>query len=134
MLPKSSTYVKIFGGDTKWKYDLIEDDDFLKIYNVIWNKVRNRTINVTIDSQSVIDSKPIYNIKILKTKIKSYGYDTTDFHDKKIPEVGFNYTYLAAISIDFVPKKDESDYLQVFLKERKYTEKEKRWLSILLMT
>ena len=98
----------------------------MKIYNVIWNKVGNRTINVTIDSQSVIDSKPIYNIKILKTKIKSHGYDTTDFHDKKIPEVGFHYTYLAAISIDFVPKKDESDYLQVFLKERKYTEKEKR--------
>ena len=81
----------------------------MKKYNVIWNKVGNRTIDITIDSQSVIDSKPIYYIKILKAKIKSYGYDTTDFHDKKIPEVGFNYTYLAAISIDFVPKRDEKN-------------------------
>lgn len=41
---------------------------------------------------------------------------------------------LAAL-IDFVLKQDENGYLQVLLKERKYTEKEKKiWLDILLMT
>ena len=38
------------------------------------------------------DSDSICNKIILKTKIKSYGDETTDFHDKEIPKVGFNYT------------------------------------------
>ena len=48
----------------------------------------------------------------------------TGFHDKKIPRVGSNYTCLAVVLIDLVPKKDENYYPQVFSKECKYTEKE----------
>ena len=55
-----------------------------------------------------LDWKPIYNKKFLKTKIMSYGHETTDFHDDEIPKVDENY------------------YLQVLLKECKYTEKEKK--------
>ena len=72
--------------------------------------------------------------KVLKTKIKSYGGKATDFHDKKIPKKDSNYTCLAVILIDFVLKKDEKYYHQVFLKEFKYTEKEKERLDIFLMT
>ena len=40
------------------------------------------------------DSRPIYNKQFLKTKIKPYGDDATDFFDKVIPN-----TYLAVILI-----------------------------------
>ena len=45
------------------------------------------------------------------------------FTIKKIPKVNSNHTCLAVVSLDFVLKKDENYYLQVFLKECKYTEK-----------
>ena len=48
------------------------------------------------------DSEPIYNKKFLKAKVKSYGKEATNFHDRKIPEVSSNYTSLAVILIDFV--------------------------------
>ena len=35
MLPKRSTYVKSYDGQTKWMYFLIEDDDLLKKFNTI---------------------------------------------------------------------------------------------------
>ena len=39
MVPKISAYVKIYDGQTKWMYFLIEDDDLLEKYNTIWDKV-----------------------------------------------------------------------------------------------
>ena len=39
MLPKTNAYVKGYGGQTKWMYLLIEDDDLLEKYNTIWDKV-----------------------------------------------------------------------------------------------
>ena len=56
-------------------------------------------------------------------KIGSDGDETADFHDKEVPKVDSNYTCLAVIFLDSVLKKDESYYLQVFLKECKYNEK-----------
>ena len=44
-----------------------------------------------------INSQPIYIKKFLKTKIKSYVNKATDFHDKEIPKVGSNYSYLPVI-------------------------------------
>ena len=38
MLPKTSTYVKSYDGQTKWIYFLVEDDDLLRKYNTILNK------------------------------------------------------------------------------------------------
>ena len=40
--------------------------------------------------------------------------------NNEIPKVDSNYTCLAVILINFVLKKDENYYLQVFLKECKY--------------
>ena len=36
MLPKTSVYVKRYGGETKWMYFCIEDDELLEKYNRIW--------------------------------------------------------------------------------------------------
>ena len=35
MLPKRSVYIKSYGGQNKWMYFLIEDDDLLGKYNTI---------------------------------------------------------------------------------------------------
>ena len=51
------------------------------------------------------DPGPIYNKKILKTKAKSYGDESTDFPDKEIPKIGSNYNCLKVIVIAFVLKK-----------------------------
>ena len=64
MLSETSTYVKSYGGQTKWMYFLIENNDLLEKYNSIWDKVRA-------------------DIKILKFKIKFHGDEDTDFFDKK---------------------------------------------------
>ena len=39
MLPKTSTYVKRYDGQIKLTYLLIEDDDLLQKYNIIWDKI-----------------------------------------------------------------------------------------------
>ena len=35
ILPKTSTYVKSYDGETKWMYFLIKDDDLIEKYNTI---------------------------------------------------------------------------------------------------
>ena len=61
-----------------------------------------------------------------KTKIKSYDDETSEFQDKEIFMVGSNHTCLAVISFDSDLKKDENYYPQMFLKECKHIEKEKK--------
>ena len=43
MLPKTSAYVKIYNGQTKWMYLLLEDDDLLEKYDAIWD---NGSVNI----------------------------------------------------------------------------------------
>ena len=104
-----------------------KDDKLLKKYNDIWNKVSN-SIKKEIDCKSIYPSK-----FFLKSKIKSYGSEDTDFLTREMTEAGSDYICWLLIFIDSVLKKYENYYLQVFLKECKYTEKEKRQLDILLM-
>ena len=59
----------------------------------------------------------------MKTEIKSYGDEVTDFYEKKIPKVDSNHNCLAVTRLDSSLKKDENYYLQVFLKEWKYIKK-----------
>ena len=54
MLLKTTTSVKSYDGKTKWMYFLIEDDDLLKKYNTIWDKI-------SADVKKEFDSKPVYN-------------------------------------------------------------------------
>ena len=97
-------------------YFLIEDDDLLEKCNTIWDKV-------SADIKREFYSKPVYNKKYLKTKIKSHGDDVTDVYDKEISKVDSNYSCLAVISLDSALKKDKNYYPQVFLKECKYIKK-----------
>ena len=82
---------------------LIEDDDLLKKYNTIWDKVSTH-----IKKES--DSETVYNKEFLKTKIKSHRDEVTDFYDKEIPKVHSNHTCLAVLSMDSALKKDENYY------------------------
>ena len=54
-----------------------------------------------------------------------YGDEATDFLNEEMAKVDSNYTCLAVIEIDFILKKDENYYPQIFLIEWKYIEKEK---------
>ena len=40
---------------------------------------------VSADIKKEFDIESVFNNKILETKIKFYGDEVTDFHDKKIP-------------------------------------------------
>ena len=53
MLAKTSACVKSYDGQTKWMYFLIEDDEFFKKYNTIWDKV-NTDIKKMIASLSTM--------------------------------------------------------------------------------
>ena len=66
MLPKTSAYVKSYDGQTKWMYFLIEDNDLLKKYNAIWDKV-------SADIKREFDSEPFYNKNFLKMNIISWN-------------------------------------------------------------
>ena len=77
---------------------LIEDDGLCEKFNTIRNKVSS-------DIKREFDSEPVYNQNFLKTKIKSYGDDVTDFYDKEFPKVNSNHTCLAVISLDSALKK-----------------------------
>ena len=80
-------------------YFLIQDDDLLKKYNSIWDKV-----NADMIKES--DSEPAYNKEFLKTKTKSHGDEVTHFYDKKIAKVDSSHTCLAVISVDSALKRD----------------------------
>ena len=97
-------------------YFLIENDDLIEKYNIIWDKF-------SADIKKEFDSDPGYNKNYLKTKIKSYGDEVSYLYDKEIPKVDSNHTCLAVIILDSALNKDKNYYLQVFLKEFKYIEK-----------
>ena len=98
MLPKTSVYVKSYDGETKCMQFSIKGDKLFKKHIEIWNKVSNNI-------EKEFDSELIYNNKYLKTEIKSYGDEATDFYDNEMPKVACSYTCLAVITIDFVLKK-----------------------------
>ena len=62
---------------------------------------------MTITWRKSLIAKPSV-LKKCKNQNKSYRDEASDFHDKKIPKLGFNYTCLAVVLIDFVLKKDKN--------------------------
>ena len=69
-------------------------------------------------------SKPVYEYKYLKTKVKEYdGAIKTNFLGDSIPKENMHYTCIACITIDFVVKMDEKYFPQVYLEECKYKTK-----------
>lgn len=61
----------------------------------------------------------------MKTKIKSHDGAVSGYFKTEIPKVGSKRTSLVVITLDSA-LKNENYYLQEFLKECKYTEKEKK--------
>ena len=53
MLPKTSAYVKSYDRQGKWRYFLIEDDNVLRKYNTVWDKV-------STDIKKEFNSEPVY--------------------------------------------------------------------------
>ena len=89
-----------------------------------WKNIILFRIKSALLLKKKFDSKPVYDKTFLRTKIKSYVDEATDFHDKEIPKAASNHTCLAVITIDSVLKKEGNYFLQVFLKECKYSDKE----------
>ena len=89
----------------------IKDDKLLEKYNEIWKKVKNVT-------KKEFESKPVYNDKYLKVKIKSYnGKINTNFHNNKIPKEGSQFICSSVILIYSVFRTGKSCYRLVFLEE-----------------
>ena len=84
-------------------YFLIEDDGSLKQYNTIWDKF-------SADIKQEFDSQPVYIKGFLKTKMKSHGYEVTDFYDEENPKGDSNPICLAVIKLDSALEKDDNYY------------------------
>ena len=87
------------------------------------NKDNTISDKISFDITKKLNSEPVYNKNFLKIETKSYGDEATYIHDKEVPKVDSNYTCLAVISLDSFLKREENNYLQVFLKGCKYVEK-----------
>ena len=109
-------------------YFFTKDEKLLKIYNKIWKKVSNII-------KKVFDSRPVYNKKYPKNKIKTCnGKINTNFHNNKIPKEGCKIVFLSVILIDSIYRKKESYYpLKTLKEECKYVVKEKKEKKSLLL-
>ena len=65
----------------------------------------------------------MYNDKYIKTKISLYN---ANFYGNKVPKENEHYTCLSTILLDSVINVDRKYFLQVFLKEYKYSTKKKK--------
>ena len=87
-------------------YFLSEDDQLSKTYNNICEK-----IGTAIKKKLIVG---LATIKIfLKTKLWSYGDETTDFNDREMPMADCNHACLALITIECALKNDEHYYQHI---------------------
>ena len=122
MLPKTSAYVKDYDKKTNSIYFLIKDNDLLNKYNTMWDKI-------SADAKIELNDEPVYNKTFLKSKVKFYGDEATDFHDKKVPKVDSSYTCLTVISLDSNFGVYEKYYPQVLLKNASILKKVIRYIA-----
>ena len=93
---------------------LIKDDEVLEKYEQIWDLFKNKL-------KIKFHSKPAYDEKYLKTKVKEYdGEIKTSFLGNGIPKENMHYTCIACITIDSVMRMDKKYFPQVYLEECKY--------------
>ena len=101
---------------------------------IFWSKMITYWKNIIlfgIKSALILKKKLTVNlsiIKILKTKIKFYINEVTDFYDKEIPKVDSNHTYLAVINLESALTKKWK-----LLKIIKKKTIKKRWLLNILL-
>ena len=113
VLPQMSGYIKYFYNSGKDMSFKIEDDSVLIKYNEIWNKIKEK-------QGMKFHSKPVYNEKYIKTKVKTFNVINTIFSDNKIPKESGHYACIEAINIDSVIKIDKKNYPQNYIEEWKY--------------
>ena len=114
ILPQMSGYIKYFEYGNPNMSFLIKDEEVEEKYKQIWRVIKNKL-------KIKFHSKPVYEYKYLKTKVKEYdGVIKTNFLGNGIPKENMHYTCIACITIDFVVKMDEKYFLQVYLEECKY--------------
>lgn len=82
MLPKTSAFVRSYDNETKFWF-LVKDVELFK-------KNTDYLIKVSISINKRQDCKSFDIKNVLKTTIRSYGDEATDFHSKNIPEAGSN--------------------------------------------
>ena len=92
----------------------IKDDEVWEKYEQIWDVIKYK-----LDIK--FHSKPIYEQKYLKTKVREYdGVIKTNFLGNDVPKENMHYTCIACITIDSVMRMEKKNYPQVYLEECKY--------------
>ena len=94
LLPKTRVCVKSYDVQSKLMCFLIEDEDLLEKHNNTWDKV-------SANIKREFNREPVYYNIFLKTKVKSYEDEATDFPNKEMLKKGCNYTCLEVITIGF---------------------------------
>ena len=66
-------------------------------------------------------SKPVYDEKYLKTKVREYdGVIKTNFLGNGVPKENMHYSCIACITMDSFMKMEKKTFPQVYLEECKY--------------
>ena len=114
ILLQMSLYIKYFEyGDMKMSF-LIKDEEVGEQYEQIWSVIKNKLC-------IKFHSKPIYENKYLKTKVREYDDAVKiNFLANGIPKENVHYTCIVCITIDSVMRMDKKNYPQVYLEECKY--------------
>ena len=81
--------------NAKSMYFFVKDEDLLKKYNKIWEKVRN-IMKERVDGEAVYDNKSLY----LKTKAEFYNNNhNANFYSSRIHKEGSSCLFLSIIMI-----------------------------------
>ena len=114
ILPQMIGYIKYFDNGEKNMSFLIQNNEVWEKYEGIWNVIQ--------DKLSIkFKSKPIYENKYLKAKVREFTGDTkTNFLGNGLPKENMYYTCIACIAIDSVLRMNKKNYPQVYLEECKY--------------
>ena len=96
ILPQMIGYIKYFDNGEKNMSFLIQNNEVWEKYEGIWNVIQ--------DKLSIkFKSKPIYENKYLKAKVREFNGDTkTNFLGNGLPKENMYYTCIACITIDSV--------------------------------
>ena len=121
LLPQMVGYVKHFDSNKTMSFK-ISDNELLKKYKKIWEKVGN-LLNIELDSEPVYGDVDEY----IKTKIKMYeDRVNTNFQRKKVPKENPSYKCLSVTMLDSVIRVNKKYYPQILLEECKYVIKKNK--------
>ena len=99
---------------------LVYDQEVLNKYNKIWDKIKD-------SFGKRLDSEPVYNDKYIKSEISLYSIN---FYDTKMLIENKRYICLFVILLDSIFANLHKEYYsQIFLKECKYTVKNKEIMN-----